>query len=181
MPAKAKPSPPYTAQVSGFESLFRALNDADVRYVVVGGVATVLHGYARLTADLDLVVDLRPEEAIKAIEVLDRAGYEPRVPVPAERFADPDSRAAWIREKNMQVFSLVDRAHPMRVVDLFVESPIEFDGLWDRSQLFELTSTTVRAASIEDLVAMKRAADRPQDRLDIEQLERIQNRKRGAD
>ena len=43
-----------------FEPVFRALNDTGARYVVVGGLATVLHGYARFTADADLVVDLAP-------------------------------------------------------------------------------------------------------------------------
>jgi len=36
-----------------YESLFRAFNASGTRYVVVGGVATVLHGYARLTADIE--------------------------------------------------------------------------------------------------------------------------------
>jgi len=49
-----------------FEPIFEALNSAQVRYIVVGGVATVLHGFARLTADLDLIVDLQPVEARKA-------------------------------------------------------------------------------------------------------------------
>jgi hypothetical protein len=41
-----------------FDSLFRALNEGEVRYLVVGGVATVLHGYPRVTLDVDLMVDL---------------------------------------------------------------------------------------------------------------------------
>jgi hypothetical protein len=41
-----------------FEPLFKALNDAEVRYLVVGGLAVVLHGHPRLTANVDLVVDL---------------------------------------------------------------------------------------------------------------------------
>jgi len=44
--------------VAIFAPVFEALNGARVRYVVVGGVAVVLHGHARLTTDLDLVVDL---------------------------------------------------------------------------------------------------------------------------
>ncbi len=40
-----------------YEPLFRALNASEARYVVVGGVATVLHGYARLTADIDLITE----------------------------------------------------------------------------------------------------------------------------
>ena len=43
--------------VNPFEPVFRALNDAGVRYVIVGGFATVLHGHPRLTADIDLVLD----------------------------------------------------------------------------------------------------------------------------
>ena len=42
--------------------LFKALNDANVNYVVVGGLATVLHGYAGLTMDVDLVVSLTPAD-----------------------------------------------------------------------------------------------------------------------
>lgn len=42
-----------------FERVFRALTDAGVRHVVVGGFAAVLHGHARLTADIDLVLDRR--------------------------------------------------------------------------------------------------------------------------
>jgi tRNA nucleotidyltransferase/poly(A) polymerase len=59
----------YKREVPLFEPLFDALNRAHVRYVVVGGVALVLHGYPRLTVDVDLVVDLAPEEADKAIRV----------------------------------------------------------------------------------------------------------------
>ena len=59
--------------MSLFEPLFDALNAAEVRYVVVGGLAAVLHGHARLTADIDLVVDLTPDEAKKAIQTLTRA------------------------------------------------------------------------------------------------------------
>ena len=54
------------------EPIFDALNRADVRYVVVGGLATVLHGYARLTADVDLIVDLVPAEARKTIAAIAR-------------------------------------------------------------------------------------------------------------
>lgn len=57
--------------------LFKALNDADVKYVVVDGLATVLHGYMRLTVDVDLVVDLAPEEITRAVRVLESLGYKP--------------------------------------------------------------------------------------------------------
>ena len=61
-----------------FEPVFRALNDTGARYVVVGGLATVLHGYARFTADADLVVDLAPTPAKHIIDALTALGFVPR-------------------------------------------------------------------------------------------------------
>ena len=56
----------YSRAVPLFEPVLEALNARDVRYVVVGGLAVVLHGHARLTADLDIAVDLSPGQAAKA-------------------------------------------------------------------------------------------------------------------
>ena len=73
--------------MSVFEPIFQILNTAEVRYVVVGGLATLLHGHARATADVDLVVDLAPEEAAKMIQALVTRGFRPQVPVAPEQFA----------------------------------------------------------------------------------------------
>ena len=61
-----------------YEPLFRALNASGTRYVVVGGVATVLHGYGRLTADIDLIVDLEESAAARAMRALAGPGLRPR-------------------------------------------------------------------------------------------------------
>jgi len=42
-------------------AILRALNDADVRYLIVGGLAVIAHGYVRYTADLDIVLRLERE------------------------------------------------------------------------------------------------------------------------
>ena len=178
------PSPrraPYAAGVSLLEPLFEALNRADVRYVVVGGVATVLHGFARLTAGVDLVIDLNPGEARKAIRALGALGLRPRAPVDPLAFADPVARTSWIRDKGMRVFSFWDPTQPMREVDLFVEHPIEFEGLFARAEIVPLDTTSVRVASIADLIALKRSAGCPQDLADIEALEAILEARKTSD
>jgi hypothetical protein len=68
--------------------LFRRLNDAGVPYVVVGGIAVILHGYKRLTDDIDLVVSLRPEDAARCVEVARGLGLRPRAPVDPALFAN---------------------------------------------------------------------------------------------
>jgi len=149
--------------------------------VVVGGLATVLHGHARLTADVDLVVDLAPGEARKAVETLTRFGLRARAPVDPLGFADATVRQQWVDEKGMRVFSLWDPANPMLEVDLFAEHPIDFEELWNRAQVVKLTEVVVRIASIRDLIRLKQLAGRPQDLADIEALEAILRRRVSPD
>ena len=93
---------PYNGRVALFEPVFRALSDTGARYVVVGDLATVLNGYARFTADADLVVDLAPTPAKRIINTLAGLGFEPRAPVDAADFAEPAVRERWVREEGLQ-------------------------------------------------------------------------------
>ncbi len=163
--------------MSVYEPIFKTLNAAGVRYVVVGGIATLLHGYARLTADVDLAVDLAPQEALKIIRALVGKGFRPQVPVWAEAFADPAVRDEWLEEKHMQAFSLVDPTNPMRVVDLLLKPEVPFEDLFARSQETFVGVTKVRVVSLDDLITLKRHAGRPQDLADVKELEAIRRRK----
>ena len=48
----------------------RALNEADARYVLIGGFAVIAHGASRFTKDIDLLVDDAPDNALEQIESL---------------------------------------------------------------------------------------------------------------
>ena len=161
-----------------FTPLFEALNACDARYVVVGGFAVVLHGHMRLTHDVDLVVDLDPEPAGEIIDALTNLGCSPRAPVKPRDFANASIRETWVEEKGMQVFTMVDRANPRLVVDLFVRRPIDFEALWARAETIALEGEPVRVAAIEDLIAMKRTAGRAQDLDDVRHLEWIRAKRR---
>jgi len=145
--------------------------------VVVGGLAVVFHGHARLTADVDLVIDLSPGEAVKTIAALERLGMVPRAPVAARDFVDPEQRRVWIEEKGMTVFSMRDPRRPLVEIDLFVDPPIPFDDLASRAERRMVGAQLVLVASIVDLIAMKRIAARPKDTQDIVALEAILKRK----
>jgi hypothetical protein len=58
--------------------------------VLVGGLALVLHGLDRLTAAVDLVIDLSAESAQAAVDALVAAGYRPLAPVDPRALADPE-------------------------------------------------------------------------------------------
>ena len=88
-------------------------------------------------------------------------------------FPDARIRESWLQDKGMQVFSLFHPDNPMLSVDVFTNHPIEFEMLFSRSDVCEVGDVSVRVASISDLIYLKRLADRPRDRDDIEKLEKI--------
>ena len=169
----AKQTDAYRGDVALFEPVFAALDDAGVRFVVVGGVAVVLHGHPRMTADLDLVIDLAAEPASRAITALQLLGLQPRLPVDPLSFADADVRMRWVSERNLVVFTMIDPREPLLEVDLFAEPPVPFEQLWEHAVSMPLGGRPVRVASIADLITMKRAAGRPQDLADITALEAL--------
>lgn len=147
-----------------------ALNEAGARYLIVGGVAVVLYGHLRTTADLDLVLDLHPDNVRKALRALGDLGYLPRAPVPLDDFGDETKRSRWVEEKNMRVFSLYHPGGMPFEVDLFVREPFDFEGAWQRRTVVQLEDAEVPVVSLRDLVRLKERAHRPQDLADLEAL-----------
>jgi hypothetical protein len=153
--------------VGAIEAVLSALNAARVRYLVVGGVAVVLHGHLRATADLDLIVQLSHENALDAVRALEGLGFQPIAPVPAAMFADAAARRSWIDDKGMTVFGLWSDRFPGLEVDLFASEPLDFEAAYTRALRVQLSSTFASVVCLEDLVALEKAAGRPADFTDI--------------
>lgn len=153
-----------------FVALFSTLTMSGVRFVVVGGLAAVLHGVDRLTADVDVVVDLDADRMVDAIRAITAAGYRPMAPVDPVELADPDKRGAWQRDKGMKVFSFWDSTAARPTVDVLLECPIPFAELWRDSIGVPIGDLQVRIASREHLIRMKAASGRARDMEDIARL-----------
>ena len=161
-------------KVASFEAIVSALNEAGVRFLVVGGVAVNAHGYLRFTKDVDLVVRLTREDIVSAFRALAGIDYHPSVPITAEQFSDPVLREEWRREKGMLVLKFWSDRHRETPLDVFVYEP--FDFVSEEAAALrprEPGAPDAGFAAIPSLVAMKRAAGRPQDLMDIEKLEKI--------
>ena len=63
-------------EVHSIETIVKALNDAKVKYLIVGGLAVNAHGYERLTVDVDLVIGLQPENIKHALHALQAAAIK---------------------------------------------------------------------------------------------------------
>lgn len=161
-------------QVHSVEAIVRALNDAQVQYLIVGGLAVNAHGFERATKDVDLVIGLQRDNIIRGLKALLAIGYQISIPVTPEDFADASRREAWRRDKGMVVLKLWSDAHRRTPIDVFVYEPFDFSLELGRVKK-ELVADELSApiVSYDTLLAMKRQAGRPQDLVDIESLEEI--------
>lgn len=166
-------------EATDFDLVFQALAERKVRYLVVGGVAVVLHGHPRLTSDIDIVLAMDDSNILAAMGALGSLGYRPRAPVPAEAFADPAIRGGWIADEGLTVFSMWSPEHPATEIDLFVEEPFPFDNAYARALHANLSTTEVTVASIEDLIALKTRAARAKDLEDVRALRAIADEQNG--
>ena len=147
------------------------LNRHGVKFVVVGGMAVIMHGHPRKTKDLDNLVDLSPENARALAAALREAGYAPKVPVRVEDLGDPAVRASWVEDKGMK--ALMFWKNRSGDVDVLVTSPVTYEEATRGGPVYEVEGTPVPIASIPALVSMKRHAGRPHDLDDVDALERI--------
>jgi hypothetical protein len=151
------------------------LHDSHVDFVIVGGVAATLHGGSRVTFDLDIVPSLAPRSWTAVVELLWSLGARPRIPEPLERICDVEQIRRWQDEKGMLALNFRTPDGSVEV-DLLVSEGGRFEALRGRAVPVTLEGRTFLVASIDDLVAMKQQAGRPQDLLDITQLKDIQQR-----
>jgi len=161
-------------EVRSIETIVKALNDAGVQYLIVGGLAVNAHGYERLTVDVDLVIGLQPENIKHALHALQAAGYQMSIPVTPEDFANPELREILRKEKNMLVLRLWSDVHRRTPIDVFVYEPFDFQEEFARAK-WEPVAGGARApvVSYETLMAMKKQAGRDKDLLDIQALKKL--------
>jgi predicted nucleotidyltransferase len=167
----------FDMEKSSVESIVRALNQHQVQYLIVGGLAVVAHGHLRLTADVDLMLAVDAPNLQRAVKALESLAYTPRAPVAFAEFLDPAARRRWKAEKGMIVFSLYSPKHRATEIDLFLEPPIDFAGAASRAVQIDIApGVPARICGLEDLIQLKTQSGRPSDLDDIAQLRRIHER-----
>lgn len=129
----------------GMFELIKMLAHADIDYVVVGGLAVALHGYQRLTMDVDVVL------------------------------AQPQQIEKWYQEKGMLAFSLRHPEVMATVLDVLVRPVVSFDALRRDATVVTIGELTVPIASINHLIDMKTGTGRSKDQIDILELRKIQS------
>jgi len=134
-----------------------ALNAAQARYLVIGGLACILHGYVRATTDVDILIERTPDNARAVLDALATVGW--------------DFAREWSPEQIL--------ARPITVigddpaVDVFtVAWRVKYDDAAPRAGLVEVDGVKIPLIGIDDLIASKQTG-RPLDAADVEALEEI--------
>ena len=156
-----------------YQEEIAALNEKKVRYLVVGGVALVLHGVVRLTADLDLMVDLSKVNLLKFLEVMKSLDYKPKLPINPSDLLDPKKRKEWARKKNMVAFAFGHQKHDYKEIDMFIDEPIPFAEAFRRKRTLAAKYVKINVISLDDLITLKERAGREQYISDIKMLKEL--------
>lgn len=147
---------------SDFSDLFTAFNDASVRYLVVGAYAVIFYTEPRYTKDLDIWVDATPENAQRVYQALATFGA-PLDDVSIDDFANRD-----------MVYQI--GIEPNRIDILMGVEGIPFDAAFERAERSSYGGVPIRILAVDDLIATKQAAGRPQDQLDLTRLAKVGRR-----
>jgi predicted nucleotidyltransferase len=148
-------------------ALLRRLAAADVDFVVIGGVAVIAHGHVRVTKDLDISYATDPANLERLAGVLQSidarlSGLSEEVPFVADARMLRGTSVLTLdtTEGRLDLLASPDGAPPYR-------------QLAERAETVDFGDVRVRVTSLDDLIAMKRAAGRLQDQADLQVLETI--------
>lgn len=153
--------------------LVKSLSQNDVKYVVCGGIACVLHGVERNTYDVDISLDMNHANILKIIEIAKKFNLQPRIPEPIENLLDETKRNNWIQNKGAIVYTLVAQDSPLQM-DIFLKYPKTYDELARKADNVIIDGIKIPVSSIDDLILAKNSVSpmRDKDKTDIMELKK---------
>jgi len=153
-----------------FAKLLARLADAEVRFLVVGGIAVALNGYVRFTEDVDILVEDSPENIRLMLASLATYGEGFACELTIEDFTDEEGAIRIVEETEGCQIDVFTRMSGLRYADLIADAvPFEANG--------RLAQHASRAA----LIRLKSGSVREKDRMDVAALTRLQQDPRAFD
>ncbi|MGY4386280.1 putative nucleotidyltransferase [Pedobacter sp. UYP24] len=141
-----------------FRDFLKALNNQEVRYMLVGGFSVILHGYSRTTGDMDIWVERTSKNYLLLKDAFEEFGM-PVFDMTEQNFL---AHPAW------DVFTF---GRPPVAIDIMVKvKGLNFDACYQNSVLFEDDDLFVRTIHKDNLITAKKSAGRNKDLDDLENI-----------
>jgi hypothetical protein len=155
--------PPREPSGPDLDGVVADANAVGLAYVVIGGFSVIYHGYLRATKDSDLLVPDGPDADAAVLRFLQRV------------------EGTRLRDDKVLTHEDVADAPSLRInsrhgiVDIMRGGlpPLDYDTVAKRAEATDWHGQTVQMAALPSLVGFKRLAGRPQDQLDLSELEAI--------
>lgn len=147
-----------------FEKLLVLLAEGEVKFVLVGGVAVTLHGYVRLTEDVDILVEASDENIARLLESLADYGEGHARELSLSDFGDEEGAIRIVEETEMGQVDVFTRMQGLRFEDLNADA-----------ETFAVGGQAIRFASKRSLILLKESSEREKDRLDVLALKKLQD------
>ncbi|MBC8134378.1 MAG: hypothetical protein H8F28_00645 [Fibrella sp.] len=153
--------------ITPYADTIRRFHDAGVRFVIIGGVAMGLHGSDVPTYGVDVAYAIEPENLERLAKFLPT--------IHARVIGRPRNDSFIITTNTLMSVKFLNLSTDLGAIDVMRQIPgvDSFDGLWERAVPMEIEDFTVHVASLDDLIAMKRAANRAKDQIHLLELSRI--------
>ena len=132
----------------------RALNKAEVRYILVGGYSVILHGYSRTTGDMDVWIEKTPDNYDRLVDAFHMFKM-PLFDMTKDRFLSSE-------------FDVFSYGRPPVSIDIMTHvKGLKFKEAFESAEIFEINQTKIRALHLNHLRKAKRASNRPKDQDDL--------------
>jgi predicted nucleotidyltransferase len=145
------------------KTLLQSLLDHEVKFLVIGAWALPAYGYERMTKDVDIFFNPTKANAKRVVDALKAVGYDGIEDLPVQTIL---TKKVLMREYVLQADT-----HP------FVKG-ISFGDAWKGRVRTEIKGLKVFVPSLGGLIAMKKAAGRARDKIDLQVLEKLREKKR---
>jgi predicted nucleotidyltransferase len=157
--------------MASIHPLLRRLLKEKVEFVLVGGLAAIVHGSVTVTVDVDVLVRFDHETCARLLRAL--SGTNPRQRMSVDKRALGDDPRQFVGSRNLYV------ATSEGVIDFLGELTglPEIDGVFERAEVIHIGEDAIRVISLEDLITSKRAVARPKDLRVARELEIVLQRR----
>lgn len=143
---------------SDFEDFIKILNKHAVEYLVVGGYAMAFHGRPRFTGDLDIWINISESNAEKMLAVLVEFGF---------------SSLGYLKEDFLKENIINQIGYPPLRIDILTSiDGVTFSEAVEHKRIIDIDSIEVAFIGLNQLIANKKASNRPQDIIDIVSLQK---------
>ncbi len=145
-----------------YEKLLAKLVRAEVKFMIVGGVAVALNGFVRTTEDIDILIEASAGNVTRLLDELRNFGEGHARELSPADFSDSEGAIRIIEDFPLDVFTMM---RGKRYADLVVST-----------KTTRIDDVEVRYLNAEALIALKSDSQRDQDRIDVSALRALKDR-----